>query len=86
MYGVNVPKNCQAAVEFYKPAVDVVVHDVLHFRPPPMMERYSLAPEGSKPRYVYLCVYIMYKRYALAPESSKPRDTCVCVGVYMCNV
>ncbi len=50
MHGVGVPKNCQAAVEYYKPAVDVVVHDVQQFRAPPMMERYSLAPEGSKRR------------------------------------
>jgi TPR repeat protein len=50
MYGINVPKNCQAAVEYYKPAVDVVVHDAQQFRPPPMLERYSLAPDGSKPR------------------------------------
>jgi SEL1 protein len=50
MYGINVPKNCQTAVEFYKPAVDAVVHDIQQFRPPPMMERYSLASEGSRPR------------------------------------
>ena len=31
MYGINVPKNCQAAVEYYKPAVDVVVHDAQQF-------------------------------------------------------
>ena len=43
MHGANVPKNCQAAVEFYKPAVQVVVHDVEQFRPPPMTERYALA-------------------------------------------
>ena len=50
MHGINVPKNCQAAVAFYKPAVDAVAHDVQQFRPPPMMERHSLAPEGSRPR------------------------------------
>jgi TPR repeat protein len=86
MHGANVPKNCQAAVEFYKPAVHVVVHDVEQFRPPPMTERYTLAQEGSKPRPEDLDEDVVdYYQYSAArgdPAAQVPRVSFV-ADVYM---
>ena len=48
MYGVGVPKNCQTSMEFYMPAAEYVVKEMHSNRAQPMIEKQSIAGDGTK--------------------------------------